>query len=120
MPWSGRFPGSVAWWMPRIRLPLGRELEPLVAWALVGWSVITGIGLLRLRRWARPSAIGLAFAGMTLFFPLGLMLSIGVLSYLFRADVARVFELGEGHVEVSEEEARRLARILRRASPPRA
>jgi len=82
-------------------------------WFVLVWSVMTGIGLLRLRRWARISAVILAFPSLASF-PVGTVASILVLVYLLRRDVARVFELGRGPVTLSEAEARKVEAVVGR------
>ena len=82
-------------------------------WFVLVWSVLTGIGLLRLRPWARISAVLLAVPSLVSF-PVGTVTSILVLVYLLRRDVGRVFELGAGPVTLSEEEARKVAAVMGR------
>jgi tRNA A-37 threonylcarbamoyl transferase component Bud32 len=78
---------------------------------LLIWSVLTGFGLLRLRRWARISAIILAIPSLANF-PLGTVISILILVYLLKRDVARLFELGEGTVTLSEAEALQMETVM--------
>ncbi len=104
--------GQGVFWLDR----LSWLLRPLL-FALFAWYIVTAIGLLRLRSWARPHAIALAAVGL-LFFPAGTILSIPVLVYLLRRDVARIFELGEGPADLTAAEARSLAGILGRPSSP--
>ena len=73
-------------------------------------AIVAGIGLLRLRHWARYLAIVLALMSVTSLFPIGLVGTVLILAYLFRRDVARLFVLGEGPVTLEEEEAAQLER----------
>ena len=57
------------------------------------WSLLTGLGLLGLERWARISALILASFGLV-FFPLGTLVSTIILIYLLRRRTARVFQPG--------------------------
>ena len=76
------------------------------------WYVATGLGLLRLRAWSRTSAMILAGFGL-LFVPVGTLFSILVLAYLWRRDITRLFELGEGAVVLDEDEARWLEKAMK-------
>ena len=80
-------------------------------WVILVWSVLTGFGLLRLRRWARISAIILAIPSLGTF-PVGTVLSILILVYLLKRDVARLFKLGEGTVTLSEAEALQMETVM--------
>jgi len=82
-----------------------------MGWIILVWSVLTGFGLLRLRRWARISAIILAIPSLATF-PVGTVVSILILVYLLKRDVARLFELGEGSVTLSEAEALRVETVM--------
>jgi hypothetical protein len=82
-----------------------------MSWIVLIWSVLTGFGLLRLRRWARISAIILAIPSLATF-PVGTVVSILILVYLLKRDVARIFELGEGPVTLSEAEALHVEAIM--------
>ena len=82
-------------------------------WVVLIWSVLTGFGLLRLRRWARISAIILAIPSLATF-PVGTVVSILILVYLLKRDVARLFELGEGTKTLSEAEALHVEAVMGR------
>jgi predicted Ser/Thr protein kinase len=92
----------------------------MIRWALAAWHVAVGIGVLRVRSWARSQAVVLAGLGCLLF-PAGTVISVFALVYLLRRDVGRVFELGEGPAELSEAEAREVERVVgaRGAPAPR-
>jgi hypothetical protein len=92
--------------------PRGLFDEPVVAIGFFVWAIAASIGLLRLRKWSRISAIILAFFGLASG-GIGMIVSIFILAYLFRKNVKRLFELGEGPATVSEEEARRLEKRYR-------
>jgi tRNA A-37 threonylcarbamoyl transferase component Bud32 len=132
-------------------------LISLLLVGLVVWSIVVGIGLLRLREWARRQAVVLCFLGLAYFalvlFGLGVVgtramtlggarwnpnwisiseftvtgiagiatilpsilyaiLTILVLAYLRREDVATLFRVGLGPVTVSGSEAERLERFM--------
>ena len=80
-------------------------------WIVLIWAVLTGFGLLRLRRWARISAIILAIPSLATF-PVGTVLSILILVYLLKREVARLFQLGEGPATLSEAEAREMEGVM--------
>jgi len=85
---------------------------PIVALGFFAWAIAAGIGLLRLRKWSRISAIVLAILGLASL-GIGTIVSIFILFYLVNKDVARLFELGEGAATVPEQEARRLEKRFR-------
>ncbi|GEM_PF-786184 len=90
-----------------------RESQPL-ALAIVGGvcallallHLACGYGLLKLRRWGRALQIGLAFLGL-LGFPLGTVISILILVYLFRPGIVLLFS-ERGPEEFTPEEVRAL------------
>jgi hypothetical protein len=86
-------------------------VSSILSAAIAIWSLLVGVGLLRLRCWARTNALVIAGIGLLLF-PVGTILSILVLGYLLRGEVRRIFELGEGPATVSLDEARRLERAM--------
>ena len=71
------------------------ENEPFLRVLLAGWSFVTCVGLLSLRRWGRISALVLAALGLFLV-PAGTIFSIVILLYLLRADIRKIFEQGRG------------------------
>ena len=85
--------------------------------SLVLLHIVAGVGLLRLRTWARRCILALAILGLVTQ-PVSLIFSALVIVYLARSDVARLFALGEGPATVSEAEAARLTRIMGRAARP--
>jgi hypothetical protein len=76
-------------------------------------AIAVAFGLWRLRRWGRIGAIVLAGIGCFFYFPAGFLLSAPVAVYLLRKDVRRVFDLGVGPATLDEEEATRLAKLVR-------
>jgi tRNA A-37 threonylcarbamoyl transferase component Bud32 len=91
------------------------------------WHLIAGIGLLRLRNWARFNMIVLALVKLLLV-PLGglvgfltpllpmTVVSVLVLVYLFRPAVARLFELGRGPATLPAREADTVERVIGRTT----
>lgn len=58
-------------------------------------QIVTGVGLWFLRPWARPFAIAFALAGLVNF-PIGTLLGLVALTYLFRPTIRDAFAGGEG------------------------
>lgn len=56
-------------------------------------SIVVGIGLLRMRQWARWGALALALLALPSF-PVGTVVGILTLWYLLRDDVGRLFRPG--------------------------
>ena len=78
---------------------------------LAVWHMIVGVGLLRLKPWARGQGILLAALGC-MAWPAGTFLSIPALAYLLRKDLVRLFERGEGPATLSEAEAHRMEKTM--------
>jgi tRNA A-37 threonylcarbamoyl transferase component Bud32 len=98
----------------RLAAPLRMGFSGLWAslmWALALWHLFTGLGLLRLRTWARTHALVLGFLGLFAW-PVATLFAIAVLAYLWRADLEQIFELGEGPATLTEREARRVERTM--------
>lgn len=108
------------------------ELALIVGLAALGsllalWHLIAGIGLLRLRNWARYGMIVLALVKLPLVPLAGLagflipllpmtVVSLLVLVYLFRPAVARLFELGQGPATLPAREADAIERVIGRTT----
>ncbi len=113
---------SVVWIVKRLpfvqvhdsALSFARGLWAFFAWCVAIWHIITAVGLLRLRSWARTHATVLAVLGLFIF-PGSVLFSVLILVCLYRTGMARVFELGEGPVSVPAEEARILAKLMPKA-----
>jgi hypothetical protein len=115
-PWIG-FHGSRVGWVMLLGF-----LGPFCL-LLALWHLIAGIGLLKLRNWARFNAVILAIIELPLIFfapASGLLLLLFpvtiasglILFYLFRPVIARIFLLGLGPATVREAEFDAIERAL--------
>ena len=105
---------GIPWGLSGLLNPMALLGGPLFGtWTLAIAGVVVAIGLFRIRKWARIGAVVLAFFGCFLLFPVGLVFSVPVIAYMMRKDIQRLFELGEGPVTVTEDEAAALGKWVR-------
>jgi hypothetical protein len=81
-------PRGIAWAV----FGLGCALLIVVGWALV--SFVAGLGLLRLKEWARLLTIGIAVLSLVLF-PVGTVIGGAIVWYLVQGDVVAAFHGNE-------------------------